>query len=58
MVVDFLVSMACGGFDSEASDMMIGDRDEDEIVDPECFSMPIQNHFDTRPDMHPGWGNE
>ena len=56
--MDFLVSMACGGFDSEASDMMIGDRDEDEIVDPECFSMPIQNRFDTRPDMHPGWGNE
>lgn len=50
--------MACGGFDSETSDMMIGDRDEDETVNPECFSMSIQNRFDTRPDMHPGWGNE
>ena len=38
--------------------MIFEDSDKDDVLDLECFSVPIQNIFDMRSGIHPGWGNE
>lgn len=50
--------MAKGGSDRDISDMLLEDADREDDLDQEGFSVHIQNSFDMRPDMRPGWGND